>query len=414
MRFLAILFPALVVAQSNLDFSQGTTGAAPDGWFVPAVVQAAGYTAEVRHDGCEGGANCAVLAAPARPPENIFGNLVQTFDATPWRGKAVRLRASMRVEPGAGSHAQMWLRVDLAGGRTGFFDNMGDRPVAPDRWTRCEISGEVAADATAIHIGVMSFGGSRVWIGDVTFEAMAQSAPEADRTALKSAYRMVDAAYGRGDLEAIRALAAPDAQVRLGSTQIALADALSGIRKELEGGAKYESHSAITSVRVEGATATVWVNNESTRTNAEGRRTVATTSRDTWIRAEAGWRLKESSLIATRPAGLETDPATAKAVATELERKAAPLAGVAAGAPATDLAAFGKAVGDARMVALGEASHGTREFFQMNHRLFEYLVKEKGFTILAIEANWPESLAVDRYIKTGEGDPKAALAGMYF
>jgi erythromycin esterase len=46
--------------------------------------------------------------------------------------------------------------------------------------------------------------------------------------------------------------------------------------------------------------------------------------------------------------------------------------------------------------------------------LLEYLVKEKGFTVLEIEANWPESEAADRYIKTGEGDPRAALAEMYF
>jgi erythromycin esterase len=44
----------------------------------------------------------------------------------------------------------------------------------------------------------------------------------------------------------------------------------------------------------------------------------------------------------------------------------------------------------------------------------EYLVREKGFTVLAIEANWPESLEVDRYIKTGQGDPRKALAGMNF
>ena len=77
-----------------------------------------------------------------------------------------------------------------------------------------------------------------------------------------------------------------------------------------------------------------------------------------------------------------------------------------------DLVAFGKAVGDARIVALGEASHGTREFFQMKHRLLEYLVKEKGFTVFASEANWRESLAVDRYVKTGPGDPSRAVGNV--
>jgi erythromycin esterase len=46
--------------------------------------------------------------------------------------------------------------------------------------------------------------------------------------------------------------------------------------------------------------------------------------------------------------------------------------------------------------------------------LLEYLVAEHGFTVFAIEANWPESLAVDEYVMTGVGDPAAALAGMRF
>jgi erythromycin esterase len=65
------------------------------------------------------------------------------------------------------------------------------------------------------------------------------------------------------------------------------------------------------------------------------------------------------------------------------------------------------------VVALGEATHGTREFFQMKHRLLEYLVSELGFSVFAIEAAWPESEAVDEYVRTGQGDPAKALAGLY-
>jgi erythromycin esterase len=71
-------------------------------------------------------------------------------------------------------------------------------------------------------------------------------------------------------------------------------------------------------------------------------------------------------------------------------------------------------VGDARIVAMGEATHGTRQFFEMKHRMLEFLAEKMGFTVFAIEANWPEALAVNDYVLHGKGDPAAALAGMYF
>jgi len=83
-------------------------------------------------------------------------------------------------------------------------------------------------------------------------------------------------------------------------------------------------------------------------------------------------------------------------------------------APLDDLRPLGAVVGDARIVSLGEGTHGTSEYFQMKHRLTEFLAREKGFTVFAIEANMPEARRVNDYVLTGRGDPRAALAGMYF
>jgi erythromycin esterase len=47
-------------------------------------------------------------------------------------------------------------------------------------------------------------------------------------------------------------------------------------------------------------------------------------------------------------------------------------------------------VGNARVVSLGEATHGTREFFQLKHRMLEFLATEMGFTMYSIEANMRE------------------------
>ncbi len=79
-----------------------------------------------------------------------------------------------------------------------------------------------------------------------------------------------------------------------------------------------------------------------------------------------------------------------------------------------DLAGLDAAVAKATVVGLGEATHGTREFFQLKHRMLEYLVERHGFTVFGIEASRTECRAIDRYIQTGEGDPKEALEGIYF
>ena len=82
--------------------------------------------------------------------------------------------------------------------------------------------------------------------------------------------------------------------------------------------------------------------------------------------------------------------------------------------PLDDLAPLKDFVGNARIVGLGEQSHGTSEFFRMKHRIIEYLASQLGFTIFSIEANMPESYAVNDYILNGKGDPKQLLKGMYF
>lgn len=83
-------------------------------------------------------------------------------------------------------------------------------------------------------------------------------------------------------------------------------------------------------------------------------------------------------------------------------------------APHDDLVPLRELVGDARIVALGEGTHGTREFFRMKHRITEFLASEMGFTVFAIEANMPEARRLNDYVLRGEGDAREALAGLYF
>jgi len=80
----------------------------------------------------------------------------------------------------------------------------------------------------------------------------------------------------------------------------------------------------------------------------------------------------------------------------------------------TDLMKLKSVIGDARIVSLGEGTHGTSEFFKMKHRITKFLAEEMGFTVFAIEANMPEAHKVNEYVLTGKGDPKVSLEGLYF
>ncbi len=110
----------------------------------------------------------------------------------------------------------------------------------------------------------------------------------------------------------------------------------------------------------------------------------------------------------------KAEAARKEAAIAWMRDRAVPLRTVVAGSGFEDLAALKEKIGGARVVALGEATHGTREFFQMKHRLLEFLVSEMGFTAFGIEATLPEAFEVDRWVVNGEGDPAKALAGLYF
>lgn len=97
-----------------------------------------------------------------------------------------------------------------------------------------------------------------------------------------------------------------------------------------------------------------------------------------------------------------------------LASRLVPLSTVTPGGSYQDLNVIGSAIGSSKVVAMGEATHGTKEFFQMKHRVFRYLAEHKSFRIFAIEASMPDCLEMDRYVTKGEGDPKAALAKQGF
>src|SRR6266568_5243774 len=70
-------------------------------------------------------------------------------------------------------------------------------------------------------------------------------------------------------------------------------------------------------------------------------------------------------------------------------------------------------VHEARFCLLGEATHGTHEFYRQRAEITKRLIKEKGFTAIAVEADWPDAFRVNRYVR-GLGDDRSgdqALSG---
>jgi protein-L-isoaspartate(D-aspartate) O-methyltransferase len=62
-------------------------------------------------------------------------------------------------------------------------------------------------------------------------------------------------------------------------------------------------------------------------------------------------------------------------------------------------------IGDARIVLLGEASHGTSEFYQMRESITRELIKRKGFRFICIEGDWPDAARIDHYVRHFEYPP---------
>lgn len=98
----------------------------------------------------------------------------------------------------------------------------------------------------------------------------------------------------------------------------------------------------------------------------------------------------------------------------QLAKRSTPVATTDPDTELTDLDPVGEALADAQVIGLGEATHGTREFFRLKHRIVRHLVEEQGIRLFGLEANFSETLALDRYVRHGEGDPRDGLSDIYF
>ncbi|MBM7616397.1 erythromycin esterase family protein [Alkaliphilus hydrothermalis] len=83
-----------------------------------------------------------------------------------------------------------------------------------------------------------------------------------------------------------------------------------------------------------------------------------------------------------------------------------------AGSGFDDLEPLKEILQNKRVIAMGEATHGTKEFFEMKHRMFEFLVEEMGYRVFAIEAEFGGAQVVNDYILHGEGNLTDSLKAL--
>ena len=114
---------------------------------------------------------------------------------------------------------------------------------------------------------------------------------------------------------------------------------------------------------------------------------------------EEGWASEEARPLArTNPPALETsDRVLAKAIMTSCEKFRT--------IASADLEPLLRRIGDARIVLLGEATHGTSEFYRMRERISRELIERKGFSFVAIEGDWPDAARIDHYVRHAEYPP---------
>ncbi|WP_207546575.1 erythromycin esterase family protein [Mycobacterium mantenii] len=102
-------------------------------------------------------------------------------------------------------------------------------------------------------------------------------------------------------------------------------------------------------------------------------------------------------------------PATTAAEWTPAQIVASVAIDAPAGIPSRET--LDQLIGDARIVLIGESSHGTHEFYEARAAITKWLIDEKGFCAVAAEADWPDAYRVNRYVH-GRGEDESADAAL--
>lgn len=127
-------------------------------------------------------------------------------------------------------------------------------------------------------------------------------------------------------------------------------------------------------------------------------------------RADAGETATPSDDAGDDGRGDDSDPKRADPeLLAGIGRAAIPLETVDPDAPLDDLAPVAEMLDGARIIGMGEATHGTREFHTIRHRLVRKLVADHGLRAVAFEDNFASVRRINEYVRDGEGDTESAM-----
>jgi len=116
---------------------------------------------------------------------------------------------------------------------------------------------------------------------------------------------------------------------------------------------------------------------------------------------EEGWEAEKPAFETTCPRLIQTRPRVSETLPGLLSRRGEAFENI----ENADIDPLLERIGDARIVLIGEASHGTSEFYRMRARITRRLIEDKGFTIVAAEADWPDAARIDNYVRHRDVPP---------
>ena len=157
---------------SNLDFENSEPGKPPVDWMVPRYLPDFDYIVTASENNPHTGNRCAMISrTPGRHYGEMYGSLNQRIDATPYRGRQIKLHGTARINfSDLDSKAYLWLRVIKKSNSNytiSFRDDMA-RLIDTNKWHDYEIVSDVPSDAETIDYGLALLGEGEAWLDSVS------------------------------------------------------------------------------------------------------------------------------------------------------------------------------------------------------------------------------------------------------